>query len=110
MIDEIFATSDKDKALALIKEHHKMWEAVIGGRGNVGKKAVNAHTQAGLLFDGDIAPTKKEKGSGSKTKAKPIILTAGLFDGLGDEADVHHIDDSGLDESMLNNLEEDSNV
>jgi hypothetical protein len=41
IVDEIFATSDKDKALELIKKYEYFWEQVIGTRGASGKRATN---------------------------------------------------------------------
>jgi hypothetical protein len=51
VIDAIFATSDRDKALALIDNHSKFWMAIPGTRGNVGKKTINADTYYFKLFD-----------------------------------------------------------
>lgn len=74
VVEEIFATSDKGKALALIEEHDKFWTSIIGTRGATGKKTVNAGTMFSELFS------------------------------IEEE---HHIDDSGLDEAPLDNLEQD---
>ena len=73
VIDAIFATDDKDTALAVIEEFSSFWMSIIGTRGAVGKKTVNASTMFNSLFDA--------------------------------EEEEHHIDDSGLDESNLDNLE-----
>ena len=73
VIDAIFATDDKDTALAVIEEFSSFWMSIIGTRGAVGKKTVNSSTMFNSLFD-----TEEEE---------------------------HHIDDSGLDESNLDNLE-----
>ena len=73
VIDAIFATDDKDTALAVIEEFSSFWMSIIGTRGAVGKKTVNASTMFNSLFD--------------------------------NEEEEHHIDDSGLDESNLDNLE-----
>ena len=51
VVEEIFATDDKDKALALVDEHSKFWMAIPGTRGNVGKKTVNADTFYHSLFE-----------------------------------------------------------
>jgi hypothetical protein len=77
IIDEIFATSDRGKAEALIVEHSKFFDSVIGTRGATGKNIINARTHYNNLFEEVV-----------------------------DEATLHHIDDSGLDETLLNNLEE----
>jgi len=44
VVEEIFATDDKEKALALVDEHSKFWMAIPGTRGAVGKKTVNSST------------------------------------------------------------------
>jgi hypothetical protein len=51
IVEEIFATDDKDKALALVDEHSRFWIAIPGTRGAVGKKTVNASTFFDSLFD-----------------------------------------------------------
>lgn len=112
IIDEIFATSDKGKATALILEHKKFWESIVGGRIS-GKKTVNSKTQFKNHFDGadfnKIEVPKKEKVPGT-------VILGGLFEiegeGTNKEIDPeqdattkHHIDDSGFDESSLDELE-----
>ena len=51
VVEEIFATDDKEKALALVEEHSKFWMAIPGTRGAVGKKTVNASTFFDNLFE-----------------------------------------------------------
>ena len=51
VVEEIFATDDKDKALALVDEHSRFWMAIPGTRGAVGKKTVNASTFFDNLFE-----------------------------------------------------------
>ncbi len=63
VIDAIFATSDRDKALALIDNHSKFWMAIPGTRGNVGKKTINADTYYFKLFD-EIQPETQTEGVG----------------------------------------------
>lgn len=69
--------NDTGKALQLIDDHDKFLTGVIGGRGSTGKKETNAGTFFDTLFE--------EKGA----------------------KDEHHIDDSGLDETNLDDLEKD---
>ena len=76
VVEAIFATSDKGEALAIIEDFSKFWIQIIGTRGAIGKKTVNASTMFSNLFEEET-----------------------------DEADDHHVDDSGLDESSLDNLE-----
>tara|TARA_X000000368_G_scaffold418718_1_gene419577 strand:- start:3396 stop:4856 length:1461 start_codon:yes stop_codon:yes gene_type:complete len=51
VIEAIFATSNRDEAEAVIEEFNKFWLSIIGTRGAVGKKTVNASTQFGNLFE-----------------------------------------------------------
>ena len=51
VVEAIFATSNKDEAEAVIEEFSKFWLSIIGTRGAVGKKTVNASTQFGNLFE-----------------------------------------------------------
>jgi len=60
VVEEIFATDDKDKAFKLIEEHSKFWMSVPGTRGNVGKKTVNADTYFYNLFDEVETPEASE--------------------------------------------------
>ena len=50
VIARVFEIDDKDKALSLIDEHTKLWMKVVGTRGYVGKKTVNASSQFNSLF------------------------------------------------------------
>ena len=60
VVEEIFATDDKDKALALVDEHSRFWMAIPGTRGAVGKKTVNASTFFDNLFEVDESDTVDE--------------------------------------------------
>jgi hypothetical protein len=51
IVEEIFATDDRDKALKLVDEHSRFYMAIPGTRGAVGKKTVNASTFFGSLFE-----------------------------------------------------------
>ena len=51
VVEEIFATDDRDKALKLVDEHSRFYMAIPGTRGAVGKKTVNASTFFGSLFE-----------------------------------------------------------
>jgi hypothetical protein len=51
VIDRVFAARDRSKSLAIIDDHAKVWERVVGTRGFTGKRAVNAHTMFNSLFD-----------------------------------------------------------
>ena len=79
IVDAIFATSDKGTADQLIKEYDGYWTDIIGTRGATGKKTVNASAQFNVLFD--------------------------VVEDELDAVEEHHIDDSGFDESNLDNLE-----
>ena len=75
IVNDIFATSDRGRAEELIEHYNRYWLSIIGTRGAVGKKTVNAGTMFNSLFEAE-------------------------------EVEEHHIDDSGLDESALNELEQ----
>jgi hypothetical protein len=51
VVEEIFATADKEKALSLVDEHSRFWMAIPGTRGAIGKKTMNALTSFNSLFD-----------------------------------------------------------
>jgi len=52
IIDEIFSLNDRDKSLALIKQHENLWTQMqSGSQGLSGKKTVNAFTMFNKLFD-----------------------------------------------------------
>ena len=51
VVDAIFATSDKDEALAIIKYYNKFWLQIIGTRGASGKKSINAATKSAEHFE-----------------------------------------------------------
>jgi len=75
VVEAIFATPNKDESLAIIEDFSKFWIQIIGTRGAIGKKTVNASTMFNNLFETE------------------------------DEEEEHHVDDSGLDESKLDELE-----
>ena len=75
VVDAIFATSDRGTADMIIDEFSKFWIQIIGTRGAIGKKTVNASTMFNALFETD------------------------------DAEEEHHVDDSGLDETNLDDLE-----
>lgn len=60
VIEEIFATDDRDKALALIDEHTRFWMAIPGTRGAIGKKTINSSTHFSALFDAEEAPIHED--------------------------------------------------
>ena len=51
VIARIFEIDDKDKQLALIDQHERLWMKVVGTRGYVGKKTVNSSSQFHSLFE-----------------------------------------------------------
>ena len=50
IIDRIFAAGNRQKSLQIIEDHAKIWERVVGTRGNTGKRAVNAQSQYKNFF------------------------------------------------------------
>ena len=51
IIQKIFAARDRSKSLAIIDDHAKVWERVIGTRGFTGKRVWNSQTQFDNFFD-----------------------------------------------------------
>ena len=51
VVEAIFATSSRAEAEMVIEEYSRYWMSIIGTRGAVGKKTVNASTQFGNLFE-----------------------------------------------------------
>ena len=76
IIDSIFATNNRDEALAIIESHNQFWLEIIGTRGATGKKTINSSTQFNALFD------------------------------MEDEPKEDYINDNDLDEANLEKLEE----
>lgn len=74
IVEEIFATDDKEKALALVDEHSKFWMAIPGTRGAIGKKTVNAMTKYYDLFEEQEPEIKDEHGDGCFTEEEEYKL------------------------------------
>ncbi len=51
IVNDIFATSDKGKALDLVEEYNRYWMYIIGTRGATGKKTVNSKTNYNKFFE-----------------------------------------------------------
>jgi hypothetical protein len=69
IVEEIFATSDRDQALKLVDEHSKFWMAIPGTRGAIGKKTVNSSTYFDSLFEVEtIVPEEDTHEDGSFTE------------------------------------------
>lgn len=51
IVEAIFASPDRDTALAVVEEFDKFWMGIIGTRGFSGKKTVNASTMFNNLFE-----------------------------------------------------------
>jgi hypothetical protein len=70
IVEEIFATDDKEKALALVDEHSRFWMAIPGTRGAIGKKTVNASTFFDNLFE--VEESKEEDESLDESKLEEL--------------------------------------
>jgi hypothetical protein len=79
VVDAIFSTDDRAIAEEIIQIYSKFWMAIPGTRGATGKKTVNASTMFNTLFEEELIE--------------------------GTQNGEPHIDDSGLDETALDNLE-----
>ena len=64
IVDAIFATADKSEALAIIEEFNKFWMSIIGTRGAIGKKTVNASAMFSNLFEADQEEEHHQDDSG----------------------------------------------
>jgi len=51
VVEAIFATSVRSEAEAIIADYDKFWQSIIGTRGAIGKKTVNAKAMYNTLFD-----------------------------------------------------------
>jgi hypothetical protein len=51
IINDIFATSDRGRAEQLIEHYTRYWKSIIGTRGTVGKKTINASYMFSNLFE-----------------------------------------------------------
>lgn len=58
IINEIFATSDRQRAESLVEEHSRFWTSIIGTRGYTGKRVYNGHAAFNSLFSTDAAETE----------------------------------------------------
>ena len=50
LVDHIFSINDRDQALKFVDDHELFWMKIVGTRGNVGKKALNSHSNFNRLF------------------------------------------------------------
>jgi hypothetical protein len=81
LVDQIFRIDNREEALKFVDDHELFWMNVVGTRGNVGKKALNSHANFNRLFS------------------------------FGDEpADESDTDEDSLDQSKLDQLEDQSDV
>ena len=78
IVDAIFSLDNRADAEALIEHYDQYWMAIPGSRGAIGKKTKNPSTSFNNLFEEVATPEVFEE---------------------------HHIDDSGFDETNLNDLE-----
>ena len=60
IIEEIFATDDREKAEATVEEFNRYWMDIPGTRGAIGKKTVNASTHFNVLFDVEESEPEEE--------------------------------------------------
>jgi hypothetical protein len=63
IVEAIFMTDNRDEANAVIEEFSRFWTTIIGTRGAVGKKTINASAQFAVLFeeeDSTIVETEED--------------------------------------------------
>jgi hypothetical protein len=51
IVEDIFATSDRARAEELVEEYSRYWMSIIGTRGAIGKKTLNASTSYNKFFE-----------------------------------------------------------
>lgn len=58
VVNDIFATSDRGRAEAIIEEYNKYWMCIVGTRGTLSQNAVNSKTQfnAHFSYDDELPP------------------------------------------------------
>jgi hypothetical protein len=102
LVDAIFSAKTFGEAMKLVDEEERWYREMPGSSANgmLGKKTMNSNTMArelcGIEAQPKIKPEKKEP--------PKIMFTSLLFE--GDDVEEHPRDDSGLDESLLDELEE----
>ena len=65
VIESVFAARDRQRSMAIIDNHPKVWERIIGTRGFTGKRTVNATHMFDQLFESD-EPVSEESDPGSE--------------------------------------------
>lgn len=60
IVNEIFATNDRQRAMEIIDEFDRYWMAIPGTRGATGKRTVNASTHFSALFDVEETTTTED--------------------------------------------------
>lgn len=53
IVEAIFAAPTRDEAMAIIDFYSKYWMEILGNHGHIGKKVMNATTQADELFEAE---------------------------------------------------------
>ena len=61
LLEDIFSTDDRDKAMAIVNENEKFWDGIIGTRGNTGKRLHNAATEHDNIFEDDDADEEEDE-------------------------------------------------
>ena len=80
LVEAIFAAPTKEDSMAIIDAYSNYWTEIIGTRGFKGKKAINGNAMFDALFEVEEDDVEEE---------------------------LHHVDDSGFDETALDTLEQD---
>jgi hypothetical protein len=63
VINDIFATSDRGTAEKIVEDYSKFWTSIIGTRGAVGKKTINASTNFNKFFEEETTTPEVEEHS-----------------------------------------------
>ena len=106
VVNEIFATDDRDKALKLIDEHSRFWTEIPGNasRGKTGKKSINSRSAISNLkvtIDGKLDSEKPEK------EEVKIVSNFNKFFGINSEIEpVNPSHDEEFTDDEIKKLEE----
>ena len=81
IVEEIFSTSDKAKALAAVEQYNRFYMKIIGTRGFTGWRAINAQDNFNVLF------TEVKEVKTSTVEVEGVDLNQSKLDKLEDEND-----------------------
>lgn len=115
LVEAIFSAKTRGEADRIVNGESEWYRGITGSSANgmLGMKSLNGSTMAKQLFPGLLATAKEKPAAKEKTKALYVSHLFDSPDAVPYNPDVHaapdvdpHRDDSGLDDTMLDTLEE----